>query len=42
MTAETRKRTPGLRWKPEAEDHAGGAELSETTGKGSALQNQGR
>ncbi len=26
MTAETRKRTPGLSRRPEAESHAGGAE----------------
>jgi hypothetical protein len=37
-TAETRKRTPELSWKPEAEGHAGGAERSETTGKGNAMR----
>jgi hypothetical protein len=26
MTAETHKRTPGLSWRPEAENHVGGAE----------------
>ena len=33
MKAETHQRTPGLSWKPEAENHAGGAEPSETTCK---------
>lgn len=29
MKAETRKRTPGLSWRPEAENHVGGAEPSD-------------
>lgn len=33
MKAETRKRTSGLSWKPEAEDHVGGAEPSDATSR---------
>lgn len=33
MKAETRKRTLGLSWKPEAENHVGGAEPSDATSR---------